>query len=256
MSATDDEAADVLAAMPTGLARQWGFVEPSRRGPKARLSFAQVVGSAVAIADEAGLDAVSMAAVASRLGVAPMSLYRHVDSKDQLLEAMADAVLDEPPEVGDSGWRRYLAGWTRASRDQLITRPWLVDTPRNGPPLGPRSIAWLEHGLQGLRGTPLDGGEKINVLTTLNAYAFSEASLAVAMGRAAGARADAGLAEVEAYGRLLAALASTRGLDEVAAVARAGVFSGGEEWLLDSDFVFGLDLLLDGVEALVARRTG
>lgn len=247
---------DDVQGLPPAVARMWNLAEPTRRGPKPRIGFDQVVGAAVTLADEEGLAGVSMAAVARRLGVATMSLYRHVDSKDQLVEAMLDAVAGEPPEIAAGGWRAYLAAWTRANRNLYVSRPWMVDVPRGAPPTGPRSIAWLDRALLALRETPLDGGEKINILTTLTGYALNEATLTVTMGRAAGSRAEAGLGEVEDYGRLLATLAARRGYSEVAQVAAGDVFVGGEDWVVDTDFTFGLELLLDGIEALVARRTG
>ncbi len=55
--------------------------------------------AAVRVADTEGLDAVSMGRVAAELGTAPMSLYRHVSSKEELLTLMVDAAWDEAPET-------------------------------------------------------------------------------------------------------------------------------------------------------------
>src|SRR3954466_6427635 len=64
-----------------------------------RLSRADVINGACAIADEQGLAAVTMSAVASRLGATPMALYHHVEGKERLLDLLIAAVLSEVPDV-------------------------------------------------------------------------------------------------------------------------------------------------------------
>ncbi|WP_182907496.1 TetR/AcrR family transcriptional regulator [Microbispora sp. H13382] len=65
-----------------------------------------VIAGALSIADEQGLGAVTMAAVAGRVGVTPMALYRHVDDKEHLLDLLVEAVLSELSDPGSrlSGW--------------------------------------------------------------------------------------------------------------------------------------------------------
>jgi AcrR family transcriptional regulator len=93
----------------------------------ARLDREQVVSAAIALADDAGLDAVSLRRVADRLGVTPMALYRHVASKDDLLDAMADRLYGELdlPALGEPWWDA-LAGLARSTRELLLARPWSV----------------------------------------------------------------------------------------------------------------------------------
>lgn len=83
--------------------------------------------AAIALADETGLDAVSLRRVADRLGVTPMALYRHVASKDDLLDEMADRLYGELdlPTAGEPWWDA-LAGLARSTRDVLLARPWSV----------------------------------------------------------------------------------------------------------------------------------
>ena len=72
--------------------------ERPHRGPKPALTLGRIVTAAVALADAEGLDAVSMGRVAAELGTAPMSLYRHVSAKEELLTLMVDAAWDEFPD--------------------------------------------------------------------------------------------------------------------------------------------------------------
>ncbi len=103
----------------------------------ARLDRQQVVSAAIALADDAGLDAVSLRRVAHRLGVTPMALYRHVASKDDLLDAIADRLYGELdlPAPGEPWWDA-LAGLARSTRELLLARPWSVPLfarPLSGP---------------------------------------------------------------------------------------------------------------------------
>ncbi len=94
-----------------------------RRRP---LSRERVVAEAVALADADGLDAVSMRALATRLDVVPMALYKHVADKEDLLDAMVEAVVAsyaDPPEGAD--WRASLRARVLAARDELGSHPWL-----------------------------------------------------------------------------------------------------------------------------------
>ena len=75
----------------------------TRRTP---LSRETIIAAAAAVADRAGVAAVSMRSVAKVLGVEAMSLYHHVPSKEALIDDLADWVFEriELPEVGDT-WR-------------------------------------------------------------------------------------------------------------------------------------------------------
>jgi AcrR family transcriptional regulator len=108
--------------------------------PTAPLSSAKIIAAALSIAGEQGLEAVSMRRVAARLGVAPMSLYRHVPSKEVLLELMADQVLATLPSPDPAGdWRAEIHGFFVAFHDLLLEHPAvahiMVDAALAGPEL-------------------------------------------------------------------------------------------------------------------------
>jgi AcrR family transcriptional regulator len=91
----------------------------------ARLSRARVVDAGLALLAERGRDGVSMRALADALGTAPMSLYRHVHGKDDLLRAIVAKVLErmavEPPATG--AWTDRVAAWMHGLRDGLRRAP-------------------------------------------------------------------------------------------------------------------------------------
>jgi AcrR family transcriptional regulator len=103
----------------------------------ASLDLEAVVDTAVSLADDAGLDAVSVRRVAARLGVTPMALYRYVESKDDLLDAMADRLYEglSLPDP-DAEWWHGLAELARSTRRLLLAHPWsapLFARPLRGP---------------------------------------------------------------------------------------------------------------------------
>jgi len=248
-------------ALSPVVARMWGREPVSRRGPRPRLDMAAVVAAAIEIADTDGLAAVSMGGVAAKVGVATMALYRYVGSKDELLTVMSDSAVPPPPERGELAWRAYLAAWTRANRDFLLRRPWMLSINLFTPPLGPHRLRWLDRALDALGDTALDAGEKINAASALTGYALSDATLTYALsagrdglGGGAERMAEAGAGGAADYGAMLAEVLDPADYPALAAVVRDGAFGGGEGWVADEDFLFGLNLLLDGIEVLNVRR--
>jgi AcrR family transcriptional regulator len=88
----------------------------------------EIVDAAIAIADEQGLDAVSMRSVARRVGVTPMALYPHIGSKTALLDAMYGRVVSEllPGLSTEESWQERLRKVAHAARGLIGRRPWAV----------------------------------------------------------------------------------------------------------------------------------
>ncbi len=137
--------------------------------------------AAVAIADEQGLAAVSMATVAKRCGFTTMSLYRHVASKDELVWRMLDMGLGPAPPYTFSGWRDGLAQWAQGLMDRLREHPWGIDVPINGTLPTYAQLSWLNRGLEVMDGTGLADGEAADLVLLLNGYVFWALRLEVAL---------------------------------------------------------------------------
>ena len=107
------EASPPGGGLPDAIAAAWGVRERPHKGPKPALSLPRIVEAAVRVADADGLDAVSMGRVASELGAAPMSLYRHVSGKEELLD-LIEYIETNPVKAGLVGekeqWRWSSAG--------------------------------------------------------------------------------------------------------------------------------------------------
>ncbi|KRE53235.1 TetR family transcriptional regulator [Arthrobacter sp. Soil736] len=97
-------------------------VEATRRVP---LSRDRVLDAAVALADEVGIESLSMRRLAQELGVVPMALYKHVANKDELLDGMVDAIVREiDPPVRDAGWKCVVRLRVLSARRALLRHPW------------------------------------------------------------------------------------------------------------------------------------
>jgi AcrR family transcriptional regulator len=196
---------------------------PERKGRGAGLSRERVLEAAVALVDRAGLDALTMRALAEELGVEAMSLYRYVSSKDDLLDGVHARILGElavPERAGP--WREVLRDLARAFRSVLEAHPNALLLFATRPAVAPGSVALLERTLRLL----FDAGFGDDALHAV------QAGISFVVGHTLW---RVGAADPE-EARRLARLARTRTLDP------------------DEECEYGLDALLLGLEAKLRRR--
>jgi AcrR family transcriptional regulator len=141
----------------------------TRRGPAPGHSREEIVAAAVAIADADGLAAVSMRAVATRLGTAAASLYRYLDSRADLLNLMSDAVIGELPPPSDpaAGPLDSLVEVAQELRVLFKRHPWLIEAAQNISDFGPNSLAYFERCLAALATVPAPALAKLDAITML-----------------------------------------------------------------------------------------
>ena len=236
------------------MAAAWGVRERPQKGPKPGLTLARIVAAAIGVADAEGLAAVSMSRVATELGAAPMSLYRYVTAKDELLELMVDTALGPPPAGPADGWRAGLARWAWAIRAGYQRHPWVLHIPISGLPSLPNQVAWFEEGLHSLAGTGLEENEKASSILLVSGYVRNSASIDAdieAAMRSSGRTPDEWMA---GYARTLTLLADPARFPALTKFIAAGVFEQADP--PDVEFTFGLDRVLDGLAALIRERTG
>ncbi|WP_337002983.1 MULTISPECIES: TetR/AcrR family transcriptional regulator [unclassified Microbacterium] len=159
--------------LPRGIALAWGVAANPQRGPKREMSVEKIVDAAVELADAEGIGAVSMAAVASRLGFTPMSLYRYVTAKDDLLLLMQEEATGLPPasHLEVEGWRARLLALYQEQVVMYLRHPWMLSLPITGSPITPNSSAWLDAGLATLEDTPLTAEERMAVALAVTGHA-------------------------------------------------------------------------------------
>jgi AcrR family transcriptional regulator len=198
--------------------------------------------AAVELADEQGFDALTMRNLAERLGVVPMALYKHVADKDALLDGMVDLVFAELRIPDDTDWRAALRVRAMSVRAALARHPWAVGRMESGTP-GPANLQHHNAVLACLRrdaGFPFRTA--VHAYSVLDAYvygfALQEKALTGDMPAEAKRRhavvADQHASPADAYPYLM---------EVVAEFGAAG-------YDFASEFEFGLDLVLDGIERL------
>jgi AcrR family transcriptional regulator len=215
--------------------------------PKAGLSLDRVVRAAVALADEAGLEAVSMRRVAERLGFTTMSLYRHVPGKGELTDLMRDAVLGEASlEAARRGdWKERLSAWARGFHDLHVRHPWLAGLGGRRVP-GPSGVLHYEAGLHALQGSGLEPNEVVAAVALLGGFVESAARQSA---ETAEAERRSGVTDAEWWQARGSLFDRLEGYPALETIWR----EGGYDRPLDP-FAFGLARLLEGLDALVRAR--
>jgi AcrR family transcriptional regulator len=131
----------------------WARAEPRGRGPAAALSRDQIAETALAIADAEGIDAVSIRRIARELRSGAMSLYHYFDSRDELLELMADRIAAEMVVPGGlpTDWREALKAIARQSRAAFARHPWLHTTLHERMRVTPNLMRHIEQSAQAVQ---------------------------------------------------------------------------------------------------------
>jgi AcrR family transcriptional regulator len=201
----------------------------------------RVVWAAVALADEAGLEALSMRKLGQRLGVEAMSLYNHVANKDDLLDGMVDVVfsqIDLP--ASDADWGTAMRQRAASLREALARHPWATGLMELRTKHGPASLRHHEAVLECLRAAGFSTEDATHAYWLLDSYiygfAIQEASLPFGTPEELAEMAAVVLPQVPA--------ADYPRLNEAAAAALEAGYDYTDE------FEFGLELILDGLERL------
>ena len=126
----------------------WGTrsSEPLRPGPRPGLSVDVIVSAGIEVADAEGMAGLSMRAVGERLGRTAMSLYTYVPTKGDLVDLMYDRTLAELPTHYEvrAGWRGAMTSWASDHLEFYLRHPWMLQVSQARPVLGPNEFAVLE----------------------------------------------------------------------------------------------------------------
>lgn len=221
------------------------------RGPKQRITVDQVVDAAIAIADEDGVDAISMRKVAERVGISAMSLYTYVDSKSALIDLMIDRVVGQIPHSASGDWRARLTAIARDLLAHYLAHPWVLQVDTSRPPLGPGISDQYEYQLAAIDGIGLTDLQMDAVVTLVGNFAASAARSAIGASRSA---SDSGQTDTEWWEANAPVLERVMSADRFPVSGRVGSAAGEEYQSVSSPdfgFEFGLGVVLDGVAQLV-----
>lgn len=200
--------------------------------------------AAIELADEAGLEGLTMRALGQRLGVEAMTLYYHVGRKDDLLAGLTDAVVAEfalPSSAGE--WRTELRRAAISAHEVLVRHPWAARLILSGPGVSAARLRHMDAILGCLRGAGFSADLTDHAYHALDSHIMGFTLWVVGMnlGTSDDVRAMAG------------AFLETLARDELPHLAEHI-----EQHLkpadpdAESEFVFGLDLILDGLERRLA----
>ncbi|NUT49222.1 MAG: TetR/AcrR family transcriptional regulator [Saccharothrix sp.] len=226
----------------------WERPEPPERPAPAPLSREKIVRAAIRLADEDDLSAVSLRKVAAALGVGPMRLYGYIDTKEELLDLMVDAVHAEIRPTGE-GWREVLRSLAETTRQAAHRHEWFADLLGGRPQLGPNALAKGEAVVAGLGEVDLDS--VMPVVEAVNAYVIGAVRREITERRAERASGMDKSQWQATFGPYLRRTFATGRFPALATVIRDAAH-------LDADRTFrtGLDFLLDGIGAGIAGKAG
>ena len=132
-----------------------------RSGERAPLTRERILETAVALADEGGVDAISMRRIARELGVVPMALYKHVADKDELLDGMIDVVVSEiDPPLEGVDWKTAMRERILSARRALLRHLWTAPVIESRREPTPTIIAYYDS----MMGLLLAGGFSIELM--------------------------------------------------------------------------------------------
>ncbi|MCX5166658.1 TetR/AcrR family transcriptional regulator C-terminal domain-containing protein [Streptomyces antibioticus] len=227
----------------------WDRPEPPTR--PVPLDRERIVAAAVALADEGGLDAVSLRKVAARLNAGPMRLYGYIATKEELFDLMLDEVYAEIlPEERPGDWREALGTLAHRTRQAALRHEWLADLLGGRPALGPNGLAVAEATLSALDGLA-DIDTVMRAVETVSAYFTGAIRREIANLRAERATGLSKHDWQRASGPRLTKLLAT---GHFPALSKA-VYDGTD---LDAETTFttGLDWVLDAVAARLTPPRG
>lgn len=240
-----------------GLALLWG---PRNKPGRSGLTIAAIVGAAIEIADAEGFEAVSMRNVANRLQAGAMSLYTHVPGKAELTDLMIDSAygelygdVDEPLRQ-PGGWREGLRLIATRNWELFQQHPWLLQIVGARPVLGPHASLKYEAELRPLEGIGLSDLEMDSVLTLVLTHVEGTARAQASVLRA---RRESGVSDAEWWVAVSPLLERVMQGAHFPVASRVGEAAGMAHQAAANPvhaFSFGLERILDGVEALIAKR--
>ena len=215
---------------------------------RAPLSRERILRTAVALADQGGVEAASMRKIAQEVGVVPMALYKHVAGKDELLGGMIDVVVGEidPPALDDIDWKGALRQRILSARQALLRHPWASRVMESRTEPTPTVLAYMDSMIGMLRA----GGFSMDL--THHAMHTMGSRLMGFTQELFNDTSDVDPeVEAEMWGQMADVYPSIYELFRTVTHDDASVVGSGCDDQFE--FEFALDLLLDGIENLKER---
>jgi AcrR family transcriptional regulator len=216
---------------------------------RARVNRDRALRAAVALADEAGLESLTMRSLAHELGVVPMALYKHVANKDDLLDGMVDVIIGEiDPAIVGADWRSAVRERILSARRALLRHPWARAAIESRTTMTPVVLEYMESmiGLFRAGGFSVDLTHHVLHALAGRIWGFTQ-EVFTDPPTPQGAAADPD-AQAAAFKELATRYPYSHELATAIAHDETSVVGGGCDDQFE--FEFALDILLDGFERL------
>ena len=225
--------------------------ETTTAGARIPLSKERVLRAAIAVADQGGIESLTMRKLAQELGVEAMSLYYHVANKDQVLDGVVEVIVTEiidavsqidAPASAD-GWKTAMRQRILAAREVLLRHPWAPEVIESRTTMSPSIITYFESLLGIFRSGGFSYDLAHHALHALGSRALGFSQELFKPDDAAGAEASSAIFE-----QMASRLPNLVGMMSEIAHDDPDSTLG---WCDDqTEFEFGLDLILNGLEGL------
>ncbi|MET7742119.1 TetR/AcrR family transcriptional regulator [Streptomyces sp. NPDC005385] len=225
-------------------------------GQPSGLDRERITEATVRLLDAEGLAKFSMRRLAAELNVTAMSVYWYVDTKDDLLELALDAVfgeLDLPDVESAEHWRDQLRALAVGNRALLVRHPWVSPLVGSFLNIGPHSMAFSMCVQRVIRNTGLPPRGQTGAMSAVFQFVYGFGTIE---GHFVQRCATAGVSQDEYFREAMSTISEQPQLAaDFASAADLMEARGGDtvSEMRDRDFGFALDLLVAGIEAMVAR---
>ncbi|WP_031097253.1 TetR/AcrR family transcriptional regulator [Streptomyces sp. NRRL S-15] len=214
----------------------------------------RITAASVRLLDADGLAKFSMRRLAAELDVTAMSLYWYVDTKDDLLELALDTVFGEIPATPeDTDWRARLRELATEYRRMLVRHPWVSTLIGSFLNIGPHSMLFSYAVQDVVRATGLPLENRTGAMSAVFQFVYGFGSTE---GHFVQRTVEAGLSQDEYFQRAMGTIRSDPEFKRVMEPSESLMDArGGDtvEEMRERDFVFALDLLIAGIEAMRER---
>ncbi len=208
--------------------------------------------TAVAIADASGIEAVTMRRLAQELGVEAMSLYHHVANKDAVLDGMVDIVFEQVqlPAPDGPDWRQAMRDRAVSMREVMLRHPWSLAIMESRTSPGPATLRHHDAIIGCLRGANFPIPMAAHATSVLDAYIFGFVLTEVNL------PFDDATSPSEMEQMVEGMLASFPADDYPHLLEMSAEYILQPDYSYAAEFLYGLDLILDGLEARVHALPG
>lgn len=211
---------------------------PAAKPERAPLTRERVLRAALDLADERGIEALSMRELGRRLEVEAMSLYNHVSNKDDVLDGILDLAVGEIDLPSDAvDWREAMRRRAVSARRVFDRHRWAIALNDTRPTGGPARLHYFEWVIGTLRGAGFSVELALHAFSALDSYVYGFGRQQLGVDAGAGDSSE-----------MIAAFLAAIPTDEFPYIHEAIAHMLHATWDEDADFEFGLGLILDGLE--------